>query len=95
MGVSLESRTAGGVGGELLAQDQLHDYLLALAAEDGREDSKDEQRVGQQDSDHVRILRQTSGQYESDSQSQRGISSIVDRPPAERRNVNDSDADGY
>jgi len=78
-----------------LAQDQLDDYLLAPAAEEGGEDSKDKQRVREQDSDHVRILRQISGQYESDSQSQRGISSIVDRLAAERRNVNDSDSDGY
>jgi hypothetical protein len=38
-----------GVGGELLAQDQIDDRLLALAAEEGGEDSKNEQRVGEQD----------------------------------------------
>ncbi len=71
------------------------DHLLALAAEEGGEDSKDEQRVGEQDSDHVGILQKISGRYESDSQSERGISSIVDRPVAEWRKFNDSDTDGY
>ncbi len=40
-------------------------------------------------------LRKISGQYESDSESERGISSTVDRPVAERRKFNDSDSDGY
>jgi hypothetical protein len=84
-----------GLGGELLAQDQFDDHLLALAAEEGGEDSKDEQRVGEQDSDHVSILRKISAQYESDSESRRGISSIVDRAVAGWRKFNDSDADGY
>ncbi len=35
-------RALVGVGGELLAQDQLNDRLFALAAEKGGEDSKDE-----------------------------------------------------
>ena len=61
------SRTIAGVGGELLAQDPLDDHLLALAAEEGGEDSKNEQRVGEQDSDHVSILRKISRQYESDA----------------------------
>jgi hypothetical protein len=50
-----------GVGGELLAQDQLEDRLIALAAEEGGEDSKNEQRLGEQDLDHVSILRIISG----------------------------------
>jgi hypothetical protein len=39
-----ESRSSAlvGVGGELLAQDQLDDRLLALAAKKGGEDSNDE-----------------------------------------------------
>jgi len=94
-GLTRGSSTPVGVGGELLAQDQLDDRLLALAAEEGGEDSKDEQRVGEQDSGHAGILRKITAECEADSGSEPGISSIVDRAVAERSKFSHFGADGY
>ena len=67
------------VRGELLAEGQLDDRLLATASEEGADTCKDDRRVDEQDSDHVAILREDTVVYQTDSESQAGISSIVDR----------------
>jgi hypothetical protein len=79
------TRRLGCVGRELLAEGELDDRLLALAPEEGGDDSYCEHRVADQNSDHVEILRQVRADIESDSESEAGISSVVERLVAARR----------
>lgn len=51
--------------------------------------------VGEEDADHVAILRENTVVYRIELESQAGISSIVDRLVAEPKKFNDFGADGY
>jgi hypothetical protein len=66
------------VGGELLAQGQLDNRLLATASEEGADARKDDQGVCNENANHVLILREAPVEYQTDSKQAAGISSIVD-----------------
>jgi hypothetical protein len=83
------------VRGELLAQGQLDDRLLATASEDRADGREDDRHVHEQDSNHAAILREDAVEYQTDSDSQAGISSTVDRRVAESKKFNDSGSDRY
>jgi hypothetical protein len=84
-------RLLASIRGELLAQGQLDDRLLATASED----RADDRHVHEQDSNHAAILREDAVEHQNDSDSQAGISSTVDRLVAEPDKFNYSDSDGY
>jgi hypothetical protein len=69
--------------------------LLATASEEGANSRKGDGHVHEQDSDHVAILREDAVEYQTDSDSQAGISLTVDRLVAESKKLNYSGADGY
>jgi hypothetical protein len=83
------------VRGELLAQGQLDDRLLATASEEGANSRKGDRHVHGQNADHVAILCEDAVEYQTDSDSQAGISSTVDRLIAGSEKFNYSGSDGY
>jgi hypothetical protein len=83
------------IRGELLAQGQLDDRLLATASEYGADGREDDRHVHEQDSNHAAILCEDAVEYQTDSDSQAGISSTVDRLVAEPKKFNYSGSDGY
>jgi hypothetical protein len=83
------------VRGELLAQGELDDRLLATASEEGADSRKGDRHVHEEDSDHVAILCEDAVDYQSHSESQAGISSPVDRLVAESKKFDYSGLDGY
>ena len=83
------------VRGELRAQGQLDDRLLATASREGTDTRKDDRHVHEEDLDHAAILCEDAVEYQTDSDSQGGISSIVDRLIAGSEKFNYSGLDGY
>jgi hypothetical protein len=83
------------VRGELLAQGQVDDRLLATASEEGADTRKDDRHVHEQNADHVAILSEDAVEYQTDSESQAGVSSTVDRLVAESEKFNYSGSNGY
>ena len=83
------------VRGELLAQGQLDHRLLPTASEEGEDSRIDDRYAHGQVSEHAAILCEDAVEYRTDSDSQAGISSTVDRLVAESKKFNYSGADGY
>jgi hypothetical protein len=69
--------------------------LLATASEEGADGREDDRHVHEQDSNHAAILREDAVEYQTDSDSQAGISSTVDRLVAESEKFNYSGLDEY
>jgi hypothetical protein len=67
--------------------------LLATASEEGANSRKGDGH--EQDSDHVATLREDAVEYQTDSDSQAGISLTVDRLVAESKKLNYFGVDGY
>jgi hypothetical protein len=61
-----------GIGGELLAEGEFNDRLLAAASEKGADTRKNDERVDDQESDHVSILRDHSRDDQTDSDGESG-----------------------
>ncbi len=67
-----------GIGVELMAEGEFNDRLLAATSEKGADTRKNDERVDDQESDHVSILRDRSRHDQIDSDGESGTSSIVD-----------------